>query len=287
MIPQLFILLVVLGVQSTVNGAQKRFIRATTPGPASSSSHCPGENTCYTLNELITRATFRGEQQREIFSSSQTVVFLSGNHIINVSNHFLTVASAEYLILQGMGEVTITCLDEFYFLFTDVYKVVIKSLKFVNCNAFPQYLTKILRASEQFNNTFVFWGTSSHVEFNSIEIVSKNATGIVLIDGSNFKFVKSNFSTGGIGIYSRHSSMYILGCLFKGSSMKVYGSHSDTATVEFSVFEQTRIWPVITCSSFKLLELRNIKMVSNPAQFLMNIEDCKVLLKERNLFNLQ
>ena len=236
------------------------------------------------MNELITRASARGEQRREVFSSSQNITFLSGNHLINVSNNFLTVAAAEYLTLQGEGEVTITCLNEFFFLFTDVYQVAFKSLKFVNCKAFAQYLKKIV--PEQFSYTFVFWGsTSSHVEFNRVEIVSENATGIVLLDVSHFKFLKSNFYTGGIGIYSRHvTAVYILGCLFRDSSFKVYGSSTDYVTIEFTTFQQATTWPVISCSAWRLLKLKNIKMISNPARFLMNIEDCKVTLKGRNHF---
>lgn len=275
--PQLLLLcLIVFSVSSTAKGVQQRFIRATTPTSPSYSL-----SRCYTLNELITRASTRGH---EVFSSSQNVTFLSGNHIINVSNNFLTVTAAEYLTLQGEGEVTITCLNEFYFLFTDVYQVVIRSLKFVNCKAFAQYLKEVLR--EQFSYTFIFWGISSKVEFNRVEIVNKNATGVVLLDASHFKFLKSNFLTGGIGIYSRQSTaVYILGCLFRGSSFKVFGSSTDSVTVEFTTFQQTMTWPVISCSAWKLLELKNIKMISNPAWFLMNVEDCKVSLKGRNLFH--
>ena len=271
----------ILGVSSTAKGVQQRFIRATIP--TSSSTHCRDDNLCYTLNELITRASTGGEQRREVFSSSQNVTFLSGNHIINVSNNFLSVAAAESLTLQGEGEVTVTCLNEFYFLFTDVYRMAIKSLKFVNCKAFAQYLTKAVR--EQFSYTFIFWGISSKVEFNRVEIVSENATGIVLLDASLFKFLKSTFSTGGIGIYSQRSTaVYILGCLFKDSSFKVYGSSADSVTIEFTVFQQTTTWPVISCSAWKLLTLKNIKMISNPARFLMNIEDCKASLKGKNIF---
>ena len=192
-----------------------------------------------TFNELIIRASTGGEQRYKVFSSFQNVVFLPGNHVVNVSNYRLTVADAEYLTLLGEEEVTITYLNEFYFLFTDVYQVVIKSLKFVNCKAFAQYLTKIVR--EQFNSTFIFWGTSSHVEFNRVEIVSENAIGVVFLDGGNFKFLKSNFSTGGIGIFSWQNTVHILRCLFKGSSFKVYGSPRDSIIIEFIVFQQTTI----------------------------------------------
>lgn len=278
----LFLVCLIFGVSSTIKGAQQRFIRATTP--ASSSTHCSNGYSCYTFNELITRASVGGEQQRSVFSSSQNIVFLSGIHLINVSNNFLSVDSAEYLTLQGEGEVTIVCRNEFFLLFSDVYQVNFRSLKFVNCTSFAQYLKQVI--PEQFSYTFVFWGSgSSHVKFERVEIVSENATGVVLLDGSHFKFLKSTFSTGGIGIYSRHvTAVSILGCLFKDSSFKVYGSSTDSLTIEFTTFQLATAWPVISCSAWKLLELKNIRMVSNPALFLMNIEDCKVTLKGRNHF---
>lgn len=285
MISLFFLVCLSLGISSTVKGvyAEQRFIQPTTP--TLPSTHCQSETPCYTLNELIIRASIGGEQQREVFSSFQNVIFLSGNHLINVSNKFLSVAEAESLTLQGEGEVTITCRDDFSFLFIDVYKVTFKSLKFINCKAFAQYLKTVL--PEHFNYTFIFWGSgSSHVDFNKVEIVSENATGVVLLDVSHFKFLKSNFSTGGIGIYSRHvTALYILGCLFRDSSFKIYGSSTDSVNIEFTTFQQATVWPVISCSAFRLLELKNIKMISNPAQFLMNIEDCKVTLKGRNFFS--
>ena len=238
MISLFFLVCLSLGISSTVKGvyAEQRFIQPTTP--TSPSTHCQNETPCNTLNELIIRASIGGEQQREVFSSFQNVIFLSGNHLINVSNKFLSVAEAESLTLQGEGEVTITCRDDFSFLFIDVYKVTFKSLKFVNCKAFAQYLKTVL--PEHFNYTFIFWGSgSSHVDFNKVEIVSENATGVVLLDVSHFKFLKSNFSTGGIGIYSRHvTALYILGCLFRDSSFKIYGSSTDSVNIEFTTFQQ-------------------------------------------------
>ena len=283
MVSLFFLVCLVLGTSPSVQGIEQRFIQATTP--TSSSTHCRSENPCYTLNELIIRASAGSEQWRQVFSSSQNVIFLSGNHLINVSNNFLSVTEARGLTLQGEGEVTITCHNEFFFLFTDVYRITFKALKFVNCKAFAQYLKKVL--PEQFSCTFVFWGgTSSHVNFEGVEIVGENATGVVLLDGSHFKFLKSTFSTGGIGIYSQHTTAVdILGCLFRDSSFKVYGSSTDSVSIEFTTFLQTTTWPVISCSAWRLLELKSIKMISNPAQFLMNIEDCKVTLKGRNLFS--
>ena len=238
MISLFFLVCLSLGISSTVKGvhAEQRFIQPTTP--TSLSTHCRSETPCYTFNELIIRASTGGEQQREVFSYFQNIIFLSGNHLINVSNNFLTVAEAESLTLQGEGEVTITCHNEFFFLFTDVYKVTFKSLKFVNCKAFAQYLKMVL--PEHFNYTFIFWGSgSSHVDFNKVEIVSENATGVVLFGViSHFKFLKSNFSTRGIRVHSQHATaLYILGCLFRDSSFKVYGSSTDSVNIKFTTFQ--------------------------------------------------
>ena len=284
--PELFILLLVLGanINSTgaVNGAQTwamRHIQASVP--TSSNSHCPGENqTCNTLNELIKR----DNQYGNVFSSYQYVMFLSGNHIINTSNPSLYVMRVQYLILQGepdhKGEVTITCLNEFNFLFADVRNVTIKSLKFVNCKAFPQFTVR-----EQLSSTFIVWGAySENILFNNVEIVSENATGIILMDSWNIRILNSNFTTGGIGIYSERSRVNIFRCLFKGSSLKYYESPHDSMIVEYSIFEQTKMSPVVYCDSSKSLELKSVSMISNPAQFLIVITDCNVLLKEQNLF---
>ena len=284
----IFILLLILGVNlsstrlSALNTVQTvRYIQASIP--TSSTSHCPGENqTCYTLNELIKRT----KRHRNIFSSYQNVIFLSGNHIINTTTsniNSLALTSVQHLTLQGEpdheGEVTITCLNEFNFLFAYVGNVAIKSLKFSNCKAFPMFTVR-----EQLSSTLIMWSAYSDVIFSSIEIISENAIGIILTDNENIRILDSKFMTGGIGIYSESSRVNILRCVFKGSSLKFIESPRNSIVVEYSVFEQTKMSPVVHCSASKSLKLKNVNMISNPAQFLIVIIGCDVILNEQTLF---
>ena len=41
---------------------------------------------------------------------------------------------------------------------------------------------------------FVFWGRNGLVEFYSVQIISDNATGIVILDGDAFKVVNSTYT---------------------------------------------------------------------------------------------
>lgn len=278
----LSLLFVVVAQFPTIFGVSTVYVRATTP--STSSSNCPNETSCPTLSEMITRASRAGEQQLNVFSSNQNVIFFSGVHVINVSNQFLYTGYVDHLTLQGIGNSTIVCVTKMSFLFADISSVIIKSLRFINCESFAQYLTEIVR--ENSNYTFVFW-QFSEVVFNSVEIVGNNHTGIVVVSGDRFKVLKSKFSTGGIGIFSQFTSGRIIGTYFSSSSLKISGSLRLENSIEIigSVFEEITTWPVVSCVYLKLLSLENVKIINNPSRFLMYISECTVSVNIRSLFS--
>jgi hypothetical protein len=106
----LFLPLLLLAIVNSQNGnfTHHTYIIPTEPTSVSSSSvQCPEDtgnaNTtrCLTLNELTDNPLGRYGIYDIVFQSREEVVFLSGTHVVNGTDHYVYSEKSSNLVLRG------------------------------------------------------------------------------------------------------------------------------------------------------------------------------------------
>ena len=200
--------------------------------PASElASRCPDngnmtESRCLTLNQLIISVP----NGQSAFEPQEEVVFQSGIHVVNgTERQNLTALRIRNLTMRGEpGNVTITCLEEFFFRFEESYHISIFNIKFDNCSGWSNA-----------NYTISFNKQIGNVVLDQIQVTNRQGAGVAVHMKGDHRFfpkryplqvhlTNSKIFTGKIGIYvgyyrlfvGSHSSVYIENTSFVGSCIE-------------------------------------------------------------------
>ena len=212
----LFLLLFVTNTNSQElrgNFTQHTYIVPTDPPSVSELYVCPEDSSnktrCLTLNELTDSLPGR----YGMFESREEVVFLSGKHVVDAEGGYVYSGHASNLVLRGESKsVTIVCLNEFSFCFSQGRYVKVLNLTFVNCSM-NSFRPIIYRRQMYCCHTLLFIELEGSMVIENVQIINDSGVAIaVYVKGDStfivpnpvqliFKIIQRNFSA---------SSLYII-----------------------------------------------------------------------------
>ena len=253
-------------------------------------SHCPdnGNTTrCTTLTELIVDAAKGPTTVR----SGEEIIFRSGSHVvegIKAQNISLLRITSSSLTMRGeSSNVTILCLEQFYFEFVEAYEINISNITFINCSAHSSN-DYTLNFTKQFGNV-VLDRVQINNEVGSGLIVY--AYGDVPMIGSTPPFklniTNSIISTTSTGIhvdfYYLHSAyridVYIYNTYFSQSCLhfqhmddSIINLYYDIVLKNISI-ENSACWSALTFRGPNRVvinaTLQDVRMINNQSPYLL------------------
>ena len=131
---KLLSLVIHLILTNTVDGSNVHYI-APTP--------CPAEESCLTLSTLAANSS-------NYLNTNTTVVFLDGNHVLDLELFVSNIDGSLTLSTNGSGTATIICNDSVSLEFKNITKLQISGLEFIRCSGMVELVDQFTLEDSKF-----------------------------------------------------------------------------------------------------------------------------------------
>ena len=157
-------LLVAFTANLLVVYTSRTYITASEPASSNATLQCHDTAVrCLTLNELIVSVN----EGWNVFKSEEEVIFQSGVHVVNVTTSSLQNTNIKNLSLSGeTSNVTVECINEFYFRFSYISFIKLSHITFHNCR---KYLTQAIVSQKRWT-TLIFEHLAGNLTLDNVQI---------------------------------------------------------------------------------------------------------------------